>query len=107
MGEGLRKGRNWICSDEAELAMACRARRGDRPVLIQPFLEGAGEGCLGSRRTAVSERGVLTGGLRDDESLMAGLECMRVAGGARSNKIGTRSRDLVKMCDWRGYMFDV
>ena len=43
----LRKGRNWICSDEAELNLARSAWNGSYPLLVQPFLEGTGEGVFG------------------------------------------------------------
>jgi predicted ATP-grasp superfamily ATP-dependent carboligase len=46
-GERLRKGRNWICSDDAELARAVSAWRGSYPLLAQPYLEGTGEGIFG------------------------------------------------------------
>jgi len=43
----LWKGRNWICSDKAELNLARSAWNGSCPLLIQPFLEGNGEGVFG------------------------------------------------------------
>jgi predicted ATP-grasp superfamily ATP-dependent carboligase len=45
-GTKLRKGRNWICSDEAELQLAQASWNGV-PLLVQPYLEGAGEGVFG------------------------------------------------------------
>lgn len=44
---GLRKGRNWICSDEAELKVAQSTWKGNGALLAQPFLEGTGEGVFG------------------------------------------------------------
>jgi hypothetical protein len=46
-GQWLRKGRNWICSDDAELARAVSEWRGSYPLLVQPYLEGTGEGIFG------------------------------------------------------------
>ncbi len=43
----LRKGRNWICSDEAELRQAVSTWRAAGPLLVQPFLQGTGEGIFG------------------------------------------------------------
>jgi hypothetical protein len=54
-GKRLRKGRNWICSDERELAAAQAAWAGDGALLVQPFMEGAGEGVFG----LMTERGVV------------------------------------------------
>jgi len=42
----LRKGRNWICSDEGELKQAQSAWNGGA-LLVQPYLEGTGEGVFG------------------------------------------------------------
>jgi predicted ATP-grasp superfamily ATP-dependent carboligase len=46
-GARLRKGSNWICSDHAELNRAVCAWRGSFPLLVQPYLRGAGEGVFG------------------------------------------------------------
>jgi hypothetical protein len=43
----LRKGRNWICSDDAELKRAVSSWRGSFPLLVQPYLAGTGEGVFG------------------------------------------------------------
>ena len=51
----LRKGRNWICSDEAESHRARSAWNGRELLMVQPFLEGTGEGVFG----LAAEHGVL------------------------------------------------
>ena len=43
----LRKGRNWICSDDEELRRAQTALTTAEELLVQPFLEGTGEGVFG------------------------------------------------------------
>ncbi|MGE3230611.1 MAG: hypothetical protein AB7J30_14360 [Hyphomicrobium sp.] len=43
----LAKGRNWICSDAHELDKARSAWKGDGLMLIQPYLDGVGEGVFG------------------------------------------------------------
>lgn len=43
----LRKGKNWICSDKAELGKAMAAWAGAGTLLVQPFLQGTGEGVFG------------------------------------------------------------
>jgi hypothetical protein len=44
---GLYKGRNWICSDEQEFRAAAAAWKGHGVLLIQPFIQGTGEGVFG------------------------------------------------------------
>lgn len=46
-GTRMRKGRNWICSDANELDAALRAWAGRGRMLIQPYIEGVGEGVFG------------------------------------------------------------
>ncbi|CAM5798277.1 hypothetical protein [Rhizobacter fulvus] len=46
-GPKIGKGRNWICSDSGELATALRVWNGDGPLLVQPYIEGTGEGVFG------------------------------------------------------------
>ncbi len=46
-GLGLTKGTNWICSDRAELERARRSWQGKYPLLVQPYLQGVGEGVFG------------------------------------------------------------
>lgn len=41
------KGRNWICADTAELNAAARAWNGAGAMLVQPYIEGIGEGVFG------------------------------------------------------------
>ena len=41
------KGRNWICADAAELNAAVRAWNGVGEMLVQPYIEGTGEGVFG------------------------------------------------------------
>ncbi len=43
----IRKGRNWICADAAELAAARTAWAGRGELLVQPFVRGVGEGLFG------------------------------------------------------------
>lgn len=43
----LRRGRNWICADDVELRSAALAWSGAGPLLVQPYLEGVGEGVFG------------------------------------------------------------
>lgn len=43
----LSKGKNWICSDAGELRQAMAGWKGGEPLLVQPFLEGTGEGAFG------------------------------------------------------------
>jgi hypothetical protein len=51
----LRKGRNWICCDQRELASARASWRGRGDLLVQPYLEGTGEGIFG----LMTDRGVV------------------------------------------------
>jgi predicted ATP-grasp superfamily ATP-dependent carboligase len=46
-GGRLRKGRNWICADAAELAAARDAWAGTGDLLVQPYVDGTGEGVFG------------------------------------------------------------
>jgi predicted ATP-grasp superfamily ATP-dependent carboligase len=46
-GAKIEKGRNWICADPAELAAAARAWNGAGEMLVQPYIEGIGEGVFG------------------------------------------------------------
>jgi hypothetical protein len=43
----LSKGRNWICATPAELDQALAEWDGGRPLLVQPFIQGNGEGLFG------------------------------------------------------------
>jgi hypothetical protein len=43
----LQKGRNWTCATELELQQAVDAWAGAWPVLVQPYVRGAGEGVFG------------------------------------------------------------
>ncbi len=54
-GRTVRKGRNWICSDAAELIAARDAWAGDGDLLVQPFVDGTGEGVFG----LATDRGVI------------------------------------------------
>ena len=48
LGDGrLGKGRNWICSDAAELAAARQFWGGRGELLVQPYVDGVGEGLFG------------------------------------------------------------
>lgn len=51
----LRKGRNWICSNEEELQKVRSDLNGAQLFMVQPFLEGVGEGVFGF----ATEHGVL------------------------------------------------
>jgi hypothetical protein len=46
-GQRLTGGRNWICSDVQELAAARAGWAGIGDLLVQPYLEGVGEGIFG------------------------------------------------------------
>ena len=46
-GIKFRKGRNSICSDEGELNLASSAWAGNGSLVVQPFLDGNGEGVFG------------------------------------------------------------
>lgn len=46
-GAGLSKGSSWICSDRAELEMAVASWAEKRPMLLQEFIPGNGEGRFG------------------------------------------------------------
>jgi hypothetical protein len=48
----ITKGRNWICADEQELASAMAAWRGRGDLLVQPYLDGSGEGVFGLATSA-------------------------------------------------------
>lgn len=43
----LLKGRNWICADQAELEQTVSEWAGRWPLLVQPFIQGNGEGVFG------------------------------------------------------------
>jgi predicted ATP-grasp superfamily ATP-dependent carboligase len=46
-GSRLRKGRNWICGNPEELERAVGRWQGAWPMLVQPFIDGTGEGVFG------------------------------------------------------------
>ena len=46
-GARLRKGKNWICANQGELRAAATQWKGEGPLLIQPYLDGVGEGIFG------------------------------------------------------------
>lgn len=46
-GGHLLKGRNWICATRAELDQAMNAWAGAWPMMVQPFIQGHGEGVFG------------------------------------------------------------
>jgi hypothetical protein len=46
-GDGVSKGRAWICSDRRELEAAVRDWAGQGPMLLQKFIHGVGEGLFG------------------------------------------------------------
>jgi len=47
-GQGrLHKGRNWICATSSELERSVSAWAGAWPLLVQPFIQGSGEGVFG------------------------------------------------------------
>ncbi len=54
-GHRLFGGRNWICSDERELVAARALWGGAGDLLVQPYLEGTGEGVFG----LMTENGVI------------------------------------------------
>lgn len=54
-GRQISKGRNWICSDRDELDAASHAWAGDGSMLVQPYIDGTGEGVFG----LMTDRGVL------------------------------------------------
>jgi hypothetical protein len=44
---GLRKGRNWICANRTELDRMVSEWAGAWPLMVQPFIQGNGEGVFG------------------------------------------------------------
>jgi hypothetical protein len=46
-GSRLRKGRNWICANREELERAVAEWGAKWPLLLQPFIQGTGEGVFG------------------------------------------------------------
>jgi hypothetical protein len=96
----LRKGRNWICSDEAELRRVQAAWNGRELLMIQPFLEGTGEGIFG----LATDHGVVAW------SAHRRLRMMNPHGSGSSACISQQVpdqlkgpiADFVKSCDWRG-----
>jgi predicted ATP-grasp superfamily ATP-dependent carboligase len=55
VGNGLGRGRSWVCADEAEFKAAAEQWNENGPMLIQPFIPGVGEGLFG----LATDRGVL------------------------------------------------
>ncbi len=96
----LRKGRNWICSDEEELHRARSAWNGRELLMVQPFLAGAGEGVFG----LATDRGVVAW------SAHRRLRMMNPHGSGSSACISQEVPDVLKgpvaafvqSCDWRG-----
>lgn len=96
----LHKGHNWICSDEAELQCARSAWNGRGLLMVQPFLEGTGEGVFG----LATDRGVVAW------SAHRRLRMMNPHGSGSSACISHEVPDDVKgpvtafvtSCDWRG-----
>lgn len=43
----LQKGSNWMCATQAELERATSEWNGEYPLLVQPFIQGKGEGVFG------------------------------------------------------------
>lgn len=52
IGSRVEKGRNWICADAAELNAAAQAWRGAGEMLVQPYIDGIGEGVFGLKTLA-------------------------------------------------------
>jgi hypothetical protein len=96
----LHKGRNWICSDEAELHRARSAWNGRGMLMVQPFLEGTGEGIFG----LATDHGVVAW------SAHRRLRMMNPHGSGSSACISQEVPDdlkrpvaaFVRSCDWRG-----
>ena len=96
----LHKGRNWICSDEAELQRARSAWNGRELLMVQPFLEGTGEGVFG----LATDRGVVAW------SAHRRLRMMNPHGSGSSacisqeipNDLKRPVAAFVRSCDWRG-----
>jgi len=97
---GVRKGRNWISSDEAELYRARSVWNGSELLMLQSFLEGTGEGVFG----LATDQGVVAW------SAHRGLRMMNPHGSGSSACISQEVPDdlkrpvaaSVKSCDWRG-----
>jgi hypothetical protein len=101
MSEGrLHKGRNWICSDETEFLRARSSWSGRELLMVQPFLEGTGEGVFG----LATDQGVVAW------SAHRRLRMMNPHGSGSSACISQEVPDhlkdpaaaLVRSCDWRG-----
>jgi len=101
MSEGrLRKGRHWICSDQAELLRARSAWTEREVIMVQPYLEGTGEGIFG----LATDRGVVAW------SAHRRLRMMNPHGSGSSACISQEVPDtlkapvaaFLKTCDWRG-----
>ena len=96
----LRKGRNWICADEAELHRARSAWNGLELLMVQPFLEGTGEGVFG----LATDHGIVAW------SAHRRLRMMNSHGSGSSACISQEVPDdlkrpvaaFVRSCDWRG-----
>jgi hypothetical protein len=93
-------GRNWICSDESELHRARLAWSGRELLMVQPFLEGIGEGIFG----LATNQGVVAW------SAHRRLRMMNPHGSGSSACISQQVPDdlkepvaaFVKSCGWRG-----
>jgi len=99
-GGRLRKGRNWICANEAELALARAAWNGSPPLLVQPFLEGTGEGVFG----LATENGVVAWSAHRRLRMMnphgSGSSACISAAVPESLKASVTA--FVSSCGWRG-----
>jgi len=96
----VRTGHNWICSDKSELRRALSAWSGRELVMVQPYLEGIGEGIFG----LATNHGVVAW------SAHRRLRMMNPHGSGSSACISQHVPDdvkeqvavFVKSCGWRG-----
>lgn len=96
----LHKGRNWICATEAELRQTVSEWAGAMPLLVQPFVDGVGEGVFGF----ATESGIL------GWSAHRRLRMMNPHGSGSSacvsqpvpNAVQHGIEELIKQTGWRG-----
>jgi hypothetical protein len=96
----LRKGRNWICADDEELRRAQAALSATDTLLVQPYLEGTGEGVFG----LATDNGVIAWSAHRRLRMMNphGSGSSACISQAVPHDLKARVAAFVKSCEWRG-----
>ena len=81
---------HWICANAEELESALASWAGRVPLLVQPFIEGTGEGIFGLADPRWSESVECSSPVENDEPSRFRLECVRFAARSRGSQATSR-----------------